>query len=339
LEIVARRAVIGPLVMANVVHSLPVAMLRVVRAVIVGRVLRLGIVARRAVIGLLVMANVVHSLPVAMLRVVRAAIAGRVLRLGIVARRVVIGPPVVANVARSLPVAMLRVVRAVIAGRVLRLGIVALRAVIGPPAMVNVVRSLPVVPAATAAPVRRLATAVRRVTIGLPAMANVARSARATMPRVVRAAIVRLALRLTIEADHAARAMIAGRVRRSATAALRVAIGLPATANVVPSRRVAMLRGAPAAIAVHDLPLVIEAHAHRLATAAPPVATAPQARANAVRSKPAKIRAAQAAIARPAHRSVTEATARRRANATTHTMAARVPLPPIANAPRAIALT
>jgi hypothetical protein len=184
-----------------------------------------------------------------------------------------------------------------------------------------------------------LATAVRRVTIGLPAMANVARSARATMPRVVRAAIVRLALRLTIEADHAARAMIAGRVRRSATAALRVAIGLPATANVVPSRRVAMLRGAPAAIAVHDLPLVIEAHAHRLATAAPPVATAPQARANAVRSKPAKIRAAQAAIARPAHRSVTEATARRRANATTHTMAARVPLPPIANAPPAIALT
>jgi hypothetical protein len=184
-----------------------------------------------------------------------------------------------------------------------------------------------------------LATAVRRVAIGLPALANVARSARATMPRVVRAAIVRLALRLTIEADHAARAMIAGRVRRSATAALRVAIGLPATANVVPSRRVAMLRGAPAAIALHDLPLVIEAHAHRLATAAPPVATAPQARANAVRSKPAKIRAAQAAIARPAHRSVTEATARRRANATTHTMAARVPLPPIANAPRAIALT
>jgi hypothetical protein len=308
-------------------------------AVIADLGLRLATAVRRVAIGLPAVVNVVRSLPVAMLPGARAAIVGRVLRLGIVARRVVIGPPVVANVARSLPVAMLRVVRAVIAGRVLRLGIVALRAVIGPPAMVNVVRSLPVVPAATAAPVRRLATAVRRVTIGLPAMANVARSARATMPRVVRAAIVRLALRLTIEADHAARAMIAGRVRRSATAALRVAIGLPATANVVPSRRVAMLRGAPAAIALHDLPLVIEAHAHRLATAAPPVATAPQARANAVRSKPAKIRAAQAAIARPAHRSVTEATARRRANATTHTMAARVPLPPIANAPRAIALT
>jgi hypothetical protein len=299
-------------------------------AVIADLGLRLATAVRRVAIGLPAVVNVVRSLPVAMLPGARAAIVGRVLRLEIVARRAVIGPLVMANVVHSLPVAMLRVVRAVIAGRVLRLGIVALRAVIGPPAMVNVVRSLPVVPAATA---------VRRVAIGLPAMANVARSARATMPRVVRAAIVRLALRLTIEADHAARAMIAGRVRRSATAALRVAIGLPATANVVPSRRVAMLRGAPAAIALHDLPLVIEAHAHRLATAAPPVATAPQARANAVRSKPAKIRAAQAAIARPAHRSVTEATARRRANATTHTMAARVPLPPIANAPRAIALT
>jgi hypothetical protein len=131
-------------------------------------------------------------------------------------------------------------------------------------------------------------------------------------------------------------AVIADLGLRLATAALRVAIGLPATANVVPSRRVAMLRGARATIAVHDLPLVIEAPAHRLATVAPPVAIGPQATANAVRSKPAKIRGAQAAIARPAHRSVT---ARRRASATTHTTAAHVRLPPIANGLRAIALT
>ena len=111
------------------------------------------------------------------------------LRLATVVRRVAIGLLVVVNVVRSLPVAMLRVVRAAIVGRALR-----------------------------------LATAARRVVTGLPAMANVVHSARAMMLRVVRAAIVRLALRLTIEADHVARAMIAVRVRRSATAALRVAI-------------------------------------------------------------------------------------------------------------------
>ena len=269
---------------------------------IAGRVLRLAIVALRAAIGLLVAVNVVRLRRVAMLQGVRAVIARRVLRLAIVVLRVVTGLLVTVNVVRTRRVAMRRVLRAVIAGRALRLAIVALRVVTGLQVTANVVRLRRAVRVTSAAPVRRLVTAALRAATALPATVNVDRSARAMMPPVVRAAIVRLVLRLTIEAAPVARAMIAGRVLRSATVALRVATDLPVTANVAPSRRVAMRRVAPAAIAVHDLPLVIEARVHRPATAVPPVAIGPRATTNAVRSKPAKIRAAPAAIARPAHR-------------------------------------
>jgi len=121
---------------------------------------------------------------------------------------------------------------------------------------------------------------------------------------------------------------IAGLGLRLAIAVLRVVIGLPVMANVVRSRRVAMLRVGRAVIAGRVL---------RLATAALRVAIVPPATANVVRSKPAKIRAAQAAIARLALRSTS--VARLAAIATTRTMAARARRPPIANGLRATAHT